>query len=109
MTEGSFLFVDPPYYTADQQKFYNCTFLTEDHKRLAACLYRNSKRLKFLLTYDDHEDVRDLYQWAKYISKREWNYTINRTDNQRQGLKLKDGYRSSRGKGREVFIRNYHV
>ena len=109
MPDGSFLFVDPPYYNADQQKFYNCHFLTEDHERLAACLYRNSDRLKFLLTYDDHEDVRDLYHWVQYIREREWNYTINRTDNQREGLKLKDGFRSSRGKGKEVFIRNYNV
>lgn len=109
MPDGSFLFVDPPYYNADQQKFYNCHFLIEDHERLAACLHRNSNRLKFLLTYDDHEDVRDLYHWGRYISERTWNYTINRTDNQREGLKLKDGFKSSRGKGREVFIRNYDV
>ena len=107
--DGSFLFVDPPYYNADQQKFYNCHFLIEDHERLAACLHRNSDRLKFLLTYDDHEDVRDLYHRVQYINEREWNYTINRTDNQREDLKLKDGFRSTRGKGREVFIRNYDV
>ena len=24
--DGYFLFIDPPYFSADQQKFYNCTF-----------------------------------------------------------------------------------
>ena len=44
----TFLFVDPPYFKADQAKFYNCTFGPVDHERLAACLERNSKRIKFL-------------------------------------------------------------
>ncbi len=106
LPDGSFLFVDPPYYDADQQKFYNCPFSPEDHERLAACLRRNEKRLPFLLTYDDHEEVRSLYGWACAIDDRSWHYTINRTDDQRNGAKKKDGFRSARYKGREIFIRN---
>ena len=109
LPEGSFAFVDPPYYDADQMKFYNCTFSLEDHHRLADCLQRNSDRVLFLLTYDDHPEVHDLYSWAESIGHREWNYTINRTDDQRKGVKLKDGFRGSRGKGQELFIRNYSV
>ena len=105
--DESFLFVDPPYYNADQQKFYNCTFSSHDHKRLADCLQRNSTRLKFLLTYDDHNDVRHLYQWVDKIHAHQWNYTINRTDDQKNGRKKKDGYKSKRTKGSEIFIQNY--
>jgi len=109
MPDGSFVFVDPPYYNADQQKFYSCTFVEEDHMRLSACLRRHSDRLLFLLTYDDHMDVRDLYKWAKSIDGQQWNYTINRTDDQKNGVKKKDGFRRERYKGREIFIRNYDV
>ncbi len=109
LPDGSFLFVDPPYYNADQQKFYNCTFSLEDHERLAACLWHHSKRLLFLLTYDDHKDVRSLYEWASAINGQCWNYTINRTDDQKNGVKKKDGFHSARYKGREIFIQNYSV
>ena len=108
LPEGFFVFIDPPYYNADQDKFYNCTFKIEDHERLAACLLRNNDRLSFLLTYDDHPDVRSLYDWTTQLSSHEWNYTINRTDDQKNGKKSKDGFKSSRSKGQELFIRNYH-
>ncbi len=109
LPSGCFVFIDPPYYNADQQKFYNCTFSLEDHLRLAACLRRHLKRLRFLLTYDDHAEVRNLYKWANFIDGRQWNYTINRTDDQKNGVKKRDGFRSTRYKGREIFIRNYNV
>lgn len=107
LPDGMFLFIDPPYYGADQHKFYNCTFSNEDHHRLAACLERNASRLKFLLTYDDHPDVHWLYTWVRHHSFHQWTYTINRTDDQRNGLKLSNGFRSKRRQGQEVFIRNY--
>ena len=109
LPDGCFMFVDPPYFDADQQKFYTCTFDLDDHLRLARCLKRNAARLTFLLTYDDHEDVRGMYRWALDISSQEWNYTINRTDDQRNGRKLEDGFRRSRYTGKEIFIRNYDV
>ena len=106
---GCFALVDPPYGNADQQKFYNGTFDVSDHNRLAASLRRNSKRLLFLLTYDDRPEVRKNCEWVSEVRNRAWNYPINRTDEQCKCLKLKDGFTRSRGKGRELFIRNYHV
>lgn len=107
--DQSFVFVDPPYYNADQQKFYNCTFSFKDHRRLSQCLRRHAKRVRFLLTYDDHPEVRALYTWAVSIQGQQWNYTINRTDDQKNGVQKKDGFRSERYKGQELFICNYHV
>ena len=104
---GSFLFVDPPYFDADQGKFYNQTFTPEDHQRLATCLERNKERVDFLLTYDDHMTVRWLYSWAFRLLAKEWNYTISRTDDQKNGKKREDGFKRSRNKGRELFILNY--
>ena len=106
---GSFIFVDPPYYNADQQKFYSCTFSLEDHLRLVDCLRCHTKRISFLLTYDDHEDIREMYDWTQTINGKQWNYTISRTDDQRNGKKKKDGFQSSRSKGKEIFIQNYHA
>ena len=107
LPDGFFLFVDPPYFRADQKKFYNCNFDDSDHVRLSRCLRRNSARLQFLITYDDHPEIRMMYDWAKTIDAHTWNYTVNRTDDQRNGRQLKDGYRNTRYKGSEIFIRNY--
>ena len=102
-SDGTFLFVDPPYFNADQDKFYTCTFTREDHYRLKDTLYRNSDRLKFLLTYDNCRELMNIYDWATEIHEKEWNYCINRTDDQKNGLKRK----GDRYKGRELFILNY--
>lgn len=107
--DGAFLFVDPPYFNADQDKFYQHFFNREDHIRLMACLKRNRNRIKFLITYDNTEEIRELYDWCDSIEDREWNYTISRTDDQKNGKKLSDGNKGSRYKGKEVFITNYHL
>ena len=98
-----------PTTLPDQQKFYSTVFETSDHTRLAECLKRNSDRLLFLLTYDDHPDIRRLYKWCYSIIGQQWNYTINRTDDQRNGLKRSDGFKRRRDKGSELFIRNYDI
>lgn len=105
--DGAFLFVDPPYYNADQKKFYPCHFEMPDHIRLCDCLARNNDRLMFLITYDNSPGVRELYDWCDVLEEQEWQYTINRTDDQKNGKKLVDGHKSKRSKGREVFIKNY--
>lgn len=101
--DGAFLFVDPPYFNADQDKFYTHAFRRGDHIRLCRVLMQNSKRLKFLLTYDNSLEVRELYDWADAILEKEWNYTINRTDDQKNGTSRK----GTRYKGKELFILNY--
>ena len=53
--DGAFLFVDPPYFNADQDKFYTFSFKKEDHYRLEQCLLRNKGRLSFLITYDNRD------------------------------------------------------
>jgi DNA adenine methylase len=101
--DGSFLFIDPPYFNRDQDKFYTETFTESDHLRLAKVLRDNSPRLKFLLTYDNHPFIRELYGWAGNILEKEWNYTINRTDDQTKKTTTK----GKRYKGKELFILNY--
>lgn len=102
-SSGSFLFIDPPYFNADQNKFYTHSFTSSDHQRLVNCLKHNKNRLKFLLTYDDSIEIKNLYSWVNVILKKQWNYTINRTDDQSK----KSSRKGSRYKGHELFIMNY--
>lgn len=100
---GAFLFVDPPYFNRDQDKFYTHSFTREDHLRLSDVLRRQGDRIKFLLTYDNSPEVKELYQWADMILEKQWNYTINRTDDQKNHTDRK----GTRYKGREFFVMNY--
>ena len=101
--DGTFLFIDPPYFNADQDKFYTCAFTKNDHIRLNNVLRRNNGRLSFLLTYDNSPEIRGLYDWATETHDKEWNYCISRTDDQ----KTKTARKGERYKGRELFILNY--
>ena len=101
--DGAFLFIDPPYFNADQDKFYTYPFSHNDHLRLCQALRNNKDKFNFLLTYDNSAEIRDMYNWAETILEKEWNYTINRTDDQKNGTKQK----GSRYKGKELFIMNY--
>ena len=60
--ENVLLYVDPPYYLPPKHKHYRCGFDLEDHVRLAEIL--KSTKHKFFLTYDDCEEIRELYKWA---------------------------------------------
>ncbi|MBN3874266.1 DNA adenine methylase [Nostoc sp. JL33] len=105
--DGSFLFIDPPYFNADQDKFYVHSFAKDDHFRLCQILNRHKQRIKFLITYDNSDAIRELYDWALEIHDKEWNYTINRTDNQKNGKRKQDNFKGERYKGKEIFILNY--
>jgi DNA adenine methylase len=105
--DGAFLFIDPPYFNADQDKFYLHSFSKDDHYRLGEILSRHKHRIKFLITYDNTEEIRQLYDWAIEIHDKEWNYTINRTDDQKNGKRKQDNFKGERYKGKEIFILNY--
>lgn len=100
---GAFLFIDPPYFNADQDKFYTHAFTMEDHYRLCKILKTVSNKVNFLITYDNSPEIRELYKWAHSLHEKEWNYTLYRTDDQKNGTKRK----GSRYKGKELFIVNY--
>lgn len=110
--DNSFLFIDPPYYNADQDKFYTHYFTLEDHLRLCDILKKHSDRIRFLITYDNSPEVLELYKWALNHLEREWNYTISRTDDQKKkpnnGKEIKKK-KGSRYKGKEIFITNYSI
>jgi DNA adenine methylase len=114
--DGAFLFIDPPYFNADQEKFYTHSFSNNDHYRLVQLLVKHKDRIRFLLTYDNSAEIREMYDWATQIHDKEWNYTINRTDDQKNKLETsgegvgspKFSKKGERYKGKEVFILNYN-
>jgi len=101
--DNALVFLDPPYFNADQDKFYNCFFTKEDHYRLEKCIKRNKDRLSIFITYDNTPEIRDLYSWMPLMHDKEWNYCIQRTDDQKNGSSRK----GERYKGQELFILNY--
>lgn len=101
--DGSLLFVDPPYYGADQDKFYQHFFTKDDHHRLLECIIRNANRLNFFITYDNVPEIREMYNWVHEMYDKEWNYCIQRTDDQTGQTHDK----GQRYKGKELFIINY--
>lgn len=56
-----FIYLDPPYWEAGPQ-LYAKSFQREDHERLARVLRDVSQ--PWLLSYDDHPEIRRLYDWA---------------------------------------------
>ena len=102
--DNSLLFIDPPYFNADQDKFYEHFFSREDHYRLERCLRANRERLNYFITYDNVSDVRELYAWANEMHDEEWNYCIQRTDDQKNPDNKEKG---KRYKGKELFILNF--
>lgn len=70
--ENVILYLDPPYYIKGNS-LYQFGFSVEDHKRLSELLQKTNH--KWILSYDDCEEVRELYRWAE-IQKIHVNYTI---------------------------------
>jgi DNA adenine methylase len=106
--KGAFLFLDPPYFNRDQDKFYTRSFTRADHLRLMNILKKKRNDLKFILTYDNDPEIRQMYSWATEIMDKEWNYTLYRTDDQsKNGESKGKQHDGKRYKGKEVFILNY--
>lgn len=88
-----FVFLDPPYYTAKKLYGPKGSLHQFDHDKLANLLKETNH--KFLITYDDCPEIRDLYRWANIIDWR-LQYGMNNC--------------SIEGKskiGTELFISNY--
>jgi len=92
-TSGTVLmYLDPPYFEADQTRAYVESFTQEDHERLARVLKKTKH--KFCLSYDNCEWVREAYS-EFYMFPLEWNYNTDNISN------------SERKLGSELLITNY--
>lgn len=70
----AFLYCDPPYFNTPY-RLYRHNFAEADHVRLADGL-RGTKH-PWLLSYDDHPKIRELYNWA-FIKSVKTTYTIGK-------------------------------
>lgn len=88
------MFIDPPYFAADQKRAYQKSFSTEDHIELAELLHKTP--FMFCLTYDNCPQIKELYGWAN-IYELEWMYhTANANV-------------TTRKIGKELIITNYDI
>lgn len=91
--EHAFIYLDPPYYEKGGQ-LYKFNMSDEDHRRLSESL--KGCRASWLLSYDDHAVIRDLYSWAD-IDDVYLTYTIAtaRSDRRRRNSEVVIGPRST--------------
>jgi DNA adenine methylase len=64
--EGAFLYITPPYsihHSSNQNRLHKFPFEKESHLRLKDALKRNNNKIKFILTYNDNEELREMYSW----------------------------------------------
>ncbi len=80
--DNSIVYVDPPYY-AKGNDLYQCGFKNEDHIRLSNDLKQTKN--KWVLSYDDCEEIKNLYNWANIEEINEVNYTITATKDKISG------------------------
>ncbi|MFQ3626630.1 MAG: DNA adenine methylase [Cyanobacteriota bacterium] len=95
--EDVFIFLDPPYLSKTHSKLYGKKgnlHIDFDHARFAQLMYDCPH--KWLITYDDCEEVRGNFSFA-YIYEWELQYGMN---NYMQG---------KAEKGKELFISNYPI
>lgn len=95
--ENVFIFLDPPYYTTTGSRLYGKNgdlHFSFDHERFADIM-KNCHH-KWLITYDDCSEVRDLFNFA-YILPWSLQYGMN---NYKQG---------KADRGNELFIANYPI
>jgi len=90
------MYVDPPYFLPPKRKHYRHGLDREDHIRLANVL--KTTKHKFFLTYDDAEEIRNLYDWA-YIYPVKFFYRVENSATQN----------GARKQGFELVITNYEV
>lgn len=92
-----FLFLDPPYAESRQVAAYEYSFEKNDHIRLARLLKKT--KYYFLLTYDDCNFIRELYEWANLYDKYTWTYSVANSK----------VHHNPREKGNELFISNFKL
>lgn len=86
------MFIDPPYFLADQKRAYLHYFTKKDHINL--CELLKSTKFKFCLTYDNCDEIKELYSWAN-IHEYNWMYHTANSNN------------TTRKMGKELIITNY--
>jgi DNA adenine methylase len=83
--KNTLIYLDPPYYIKGND-LYQHGFTDHDHQRLADSLQGSDH--SWLLSYDDCEQVKKLYQWAKVCKIEEVSYSITARKDKENGNRL---------------------
>lgn len=71
--QETFLYIDPPYYKKGKI-LYRYWHDRSQHERLANMLVRS--KVPWLVSYDDHEDIRKLYQTSAILRRTYVDYVV---------------------------------
>lgn len=82
--EETLFYLDPPYLKTESY-YKNVDFVIEDHKRLRDIL-KNIKG-KFLLSYNDCEEVRELYKYFNIVEIERHNNLVSKYENKERNYK----------------------
>lgn len=94
----TFYFADPPYWVANNTNYYEFVFNKEDHLRFKKACDRVAKTgNRFLITYDDVQEIHDLYS----------DYYIYRTD--KIVYQAANEQKERELAKTEIFITNYDI
>jgi len=64
--ENSLIYCDPPYYVKGRDLYYHF-YQHEDHERVAACITHNITRQRWIVSYDNVPQIRDLYDGCQRV------------------------------------------
>lgn len=93
--DNSFIFADPPYYSNGKKELYNGTHEVFPHDKLYSFLKKeDEKGNKFMITYDDCEEIREMY---KEYNIKTFTASYSMTNTGGNNCKL----------GNEIIITNY--
>lgn len=60
-----FIYLDPPYYVKGSRLYLNY-YQDSDHRQLAQFL-RKIRKIKWLVTYDNAPEIREMYSWCELV------------------------------------------
>jgi DNA adenine methylase len=97
----SVIYLDPPYYDKGNE-LYQHSFARVDHERLAKLL--RTSRHRWVLSYDDCPEIRELYRWANVQVVNDVNYSITHRKDKATGKKVSQTKRELLISGGEVQV-----
>jgi DNA adenine methylase len=63
---NTLIYLDPPYYKKGKELYYDY-YTHADHMEIAALVKKNLKKRRWLVSYDDAPQIRELYSGLAYI------------------------------------------
>lgn len=81
-----FVYIDPPYYQERAKRLYRYHYTDRDHIRLASLMKQS--QYPWLISYDDHPFVKDLYLNRKDDIRMQWLYMDYSAQKHKQGSEL---------------------